>query len=361
VALVATTLVATGVGYAALGKTVTLSIDGETTTVRTMGDTVEEVLDGEGLAIGEHDVVAPGPDAQVEDGTRIAVRFGRPLDLSVDGETTRYWVTATDVTSALDQLGLRFSGAELSVSRGADIDRGGLDVDVVTAKRLTFVVGARKPVTDKVPALTVREALAELGVKVDSDDRVKPGLGKTVEPGDRITVTRVKVVKKRVSGEPVDHRTIEQPDSSMYEDESRTVRAGRDGARNAVYRLAYENGRLVSTKVIRATTVRQPVHEVVKVGTKERPAAPAANFAGGSTVWDALARCESGGNWAINTGNGYYGGLQFSLSTWHAYGGPGYPHQQSRETQIAIATKVRDASGGYGAWPHCSSQLGLPR
>ena len=62
-----------------------------------------------------------------------------------------------------------------------------------------------------------------------------------------------------------------------------------------------------------------------------------ANFAGGSSVWDRLAQCESGGNWAINTGNGYYGGLQFTLGTWQAYGGSGLPSNASRETQIAIA------------------------
>lgn len=88
-----------------------------------------------------------------------------------------------------------------------------------------------------------------------------------------------------------------------------------------------------------------------------------AGHAGAATdgEWDQVAKCESGGNWAINTGNGYYGGLQFSLSTWRAYGGPGYPHQQSRETQIAIAEKVRAATGGYGSWPHCSQSLGLPQ
>ena len=65
---------------------------------------------------------------------------------------------------------------------------------------------------------------------------------------------------------------------------------------------------------------------IVKVGTKEQPAA--ANFAGGSTVWDSLAQCESGGNWAINTGNGYYGGLQFNLGTWQSYGGTGLPSDE---------------------------------
>ena len=78
-------------------------------------------------------------------------------------------------------------------------------------------------------------------------------------------------------------------------------------------------------------------------------------------MWDRLAQCESGGNWAINTGNGYYGGLQFSLGTWQSYGGPGLPHQQSRETQIMIAERVRAATGGYGSWPACSQSLGLPQ
>jgi hypothetical protein len=73
--------------------------------------------------------------------------------------------------------------------------------------------------------------------------------------------------------------------------------------------------------------------------------------------WDALAECESGGNWAINTGNGYYGGLQFSLSSWQGVGGTGYPHEASRETQIAMGIRLWESSG-WGAWPACSSELG---
>ena len=86
-------------------------------------------------------------------------------------------------------------------------------------------------------------------------------------------------------------------------------------------------------------------------------AAAPANAASGST-WDALAQCESGGNWAINTGNGYYGGLQFNLGTWQANGGAGNPASASREAQIAVAERVL-ASQGWGAWPACSAKLGL--
>ena len=74
-------------------------------------------------------------------------------------------------------------------------------------------------------------------------------------------------------------------------------------------------------------------------------------------TWDALAECESGGNWQINTGNGYYGGLQFSLGTWQGVGGTGYPHEHSRETQITMGQRLY-ASSGWGAWPACTAQLG---
>lgn len=79
---------------------------------------------------------------------------------------------------------------------------------------------------------------------------------------------------------------------------------------------------------------------------------------GGGGPWDALAQCESGGSWSTNTGNGYYGGLQFSLQTWQGFGGSGMPHENSREAQIAVAQRVL-ASQGWGAWPSCSRQLGL--
>jgi LysM repeat protein len=93
----------------------------------------------------------------------------------------------------------------------------------------------------------------------------------------------------------------------------------------------------------------------VAVGT---PIALAGNAdAAPSSVWDKVAQCESGGNWSTNTGNGYYGGLQFSASTWRAYGGSGSAHNASREQQIAVAERVL-AAQGWGAWPVCSRKAG---
>ncbi len=76
-----------------------------------------------------------------------------------------------------------------------------------------------------------------------------------------------------------------------------------------------------------------------------------------ATDWDAVAQCESGGNWHTDTGNGYGGGLQFTDSTWHAFGGRGSPEGASREEQIQIAEKVK-AGQGMGAWPVCSKKAG---
>ncbi|SNR56459.1 LysM domain-containing protein [Haloechinothrix alba] len=73
--------------------------------------------------------------------------------------------------------------------------------------------------------------------------------------------------------------------------------------------------------------------------------------------WDAIAECESGGDWSINTGNGYYGGLQFNLNTWRAYGGSGMPHEQSRAEQIRVAENVLEGQG-IGAWPVCGKKAG---
>jgi hypothetical protein len=76
------------------------------------------------------------------------------------------------------------------------------------------------------------------------------------------------------------------------------------------------------------------------------------------SAWDKLAQCESRGNWKINTGNGYYGGLQFNPTTWRAFGGSGMPHQASRSEQIAVAERVL-AKQGWNAWPSCSRKMGL--
>ncbi|TYC97890.1 LysM peptidoglycan-binding domain-containing protein [Arthrobacter echini] len=106
-----------------------------------------------------------------------------------------------------------------------------------------------------------------------------------------------------------------------------------------------------------STTARRGFAVVALTGLALGSAAGAANAAPGSD-WDALAQCESGGDWNINSGNGFSGGLQFQKSTWDAFGGKGQPQDASRSQQIAVAENVL-AGQGWGAWPACSAKLGL--
>ena len=127
------------------------------------------------------------------------------------------------------------------------------------------------------------------------------------------------------------------------------------GTRSVVVR----GGKEVSRQKIRGGVLAPARPRVVRVGTNPHLKPPRSTRGGD---WDRLASCEAGGNWAANTGNGYYGGMQFDAQTWRSNGGhkyAPYPHQASREEQIAVAQKVRDSRGGYGAWPACSRKLGL--
>ena len=345
-------------GYRALSTTVVVSVDGQDRQVSAMGGTVAEVLESEGIEVGAHDLVVPDLDETISEGSRINVKYGRPLTLSVDGEEQTHWVTSTEVSDALGEIGTTYGAARLSSSRSATIGRGGIELDVVTPKDVVIKLGDGKARERSVTAVTVAEALQRLGVEVEDQDRVRPALDHTLEDGDRVVFTDIRVATRKVAAEKLEHGTVEREDDTAFEGDETVVQDGRDGARDVLYRLTFRNGELVDRAVVRQRVLSEPVDEVVEVGTKK---APAPDFSGGGTVWDALAKCESGGNWAINTGNGYYGGLQFNVGTWRSYGGTGLPSENSRETQIAIATKVRDASGGYGAWPGCASKLGLPR
>lgn len=378
-ALIGTTItlvlavLAGGLAYVALGKTITLLIDGQAKTVQTFAGEVGEVLESEGLEVGAHDVVAPAVDAEISDGSEISLRYGRQLTVTVDGVERTYWTTATNVDDALDQLGLRVvDSAELSVSRGATIGREGLDFSVTTPKKVTVVVGGDRQRLSTTAA-DVDEVLGEIDVNVRKRDELAPAARAEVVEGLRIVLTRIGVRTQTVSVS-TPYRTIVREDDDMYVDQVDVAREGVTGEIRETYRVVRANGDVRTRKLVDAKVVRRPVAEIEVHGTKAYPepepepepvvtSEPATStpVVTDTGVWDQLAQCESGGNWAINTGNGYYGGLQFNLGTWQSYGGSGYPHENSREQQIAVATRLRDANGGsYGSWPACAAELGLP-
>jgi uncharacterized protein YabE (DUF348 family) len=363
-------LVAGAVAYASVRKTVTLSVDGKEQTVKTTDDTVADVLESQDVSIGKHDAVAPSLDTEIDEGTRIAVSYGRQLTLTVDGKKKVYWTTATNVDDALDQLGQRFvAGAELAASRSSTIDRGGMKLTVNTPKDIKLRVGGEKPEKVTTTALTVGEALVDQGVKLDKDDRVQPKLGATIDDGSKVVVTRF-VTKTKTVDVALPYDTVVRESNRLYTDESKVRREGQSGSAKVTYRIVRINGAFDHRNEVKRVVTAAPVDEIQVQGTKEYPEPepapapepePAAPSAPSGSVWDQLAQCESGGNWAINTGNGYYGGLQFTISTWQGYGGGAYAETAnlaSREEQIAIAEKVQ-ASQGWGAWPACAASLGL--
>jgi uncharacterized protein YabE (DUF348 family) len=357
-------LVGGSVGYAALNKDVTLSVDGATSQVSTMSSTVGDVLKKQGISLNEHDVVAPATNAKVSDGTRIAVQYGRQVKVKVDGQEKAFWTTATRVDQALAALSLNTTGAAMSTSRSSSIGREGLSLNVATLKTVTVdVAGKKKDITTT--GQTVADVLKAAKITVDADDKLSVKPTAKLLSGASFVYTKVDV-KEITKKTDIDFKTVEKRTSKLAKGKTRVDTSGRTGVRTLTYEQVKENGKVVSKKKIDSEVTKKARTKVVLVGTKvtvkkkessSKSSSNAPSVSSGS-VWDRLAQCESGGNWSINTGNGFYGGLQFTKSTWRAYGGSGSPQNASRNEQIRVAKKVQ-AGQGWGAWPGCTSKLGI--
>lgn len=356
-AAVVSALVGGGVAYITFDNAVALSVDGKTQTVHTFGDTVEDVLADQGIEVGDHDDVVPSAESPVQDGSEISVRYGREITVIVDGVEQTLWTTALSVDEALAELGIRASGAEVSVARSLGIGRSGLEFEVRTPKEISLIADG-ETVAFNTTALTVREVLTDAGITLGDRDLVSPTLESVLADAATVTVQRVTVETETVTA-AVAHETTQKKDDSLAKGTKKVETEGKDGSVERVVENVYIDGKLHHQDVLSETVLAAPVTEIVLVGTKVA-ASDEGDLPSDVATWDRLAQCESGGNWSINSGNGYYGGLQFSVGTWQAYGGSGYPHENSKAEQIRIATKVRDARGGYGDWPACARSLGLP-
>ncbi|MBW8732022.1 MAG: transglycosylase family protein [Terrabacter sp.] len=362
------------VGATQLDKAVNLSVDGTASSAHVFGSTVGDVLDSQGIAVKPGDVVVPAADAPINDGDTITVKYARLLTLTVDGKTRQLRTTETTVDGALLALGLRGQGARLSVSRSQTIGRQGLTVSIVTPKAVTVVVDG-KTTKKTIAAATVGEALTQLGVRVGKTDKVNPPVTTRLTSGAKIAVQRVQTKDKKVN-ESIAFGTTKKKTGDLYVDQTKVSRAGVAGVRTVTVRTTVVDGKVVSTKEISSKVTKAPVDRILLVGSKARPAAAprktstastgstgGTSGTGGSTsgasinlaraaMWDSIAQCESTGNWHINTGNGYYGGLQFLTSTWLAYGGGDFASRAdlaSREQQITVANRVY-ADNGTSQW-----------
>jgi len=349
-------------------KTLNLKIDGESQQIHTTANTVGAALDKAGYPVGAHDVVAPAATEKVHSGEEIVLKRGRLLHLTIDGKERDVWVTTPTVADALAQLG--YSTADFSsVSRDKRLPLSPTSIEIRSPKQVTIIHDHKKQTVTTTDA-TVRQLLTDLRIKVDQDDRLRPASTAVLQNGTQILVQRV-VHKFVVERQSIGFSTSYQQDSSMYKDQSDVARDGKSGVAAVKYAAVYVDGKLVGKAQVSRSVVIAPVSKIVNVGTQERPAPPppSSSSSGSSSSsapadtsglnWDAVANCESGGNWHINSGNGFYGGLQFDYSTWLANGGGQYAERAdlaSREEQIAIANKLY-AARGSSPWPVCGQYL----
>jgi uncharacterized protein YabE (DUF348 family) len=339
--------------YAASAKTVAISVDGHKQTVRTHGSTVADALRAAHLSVGAHDLLAPAATTALTSRTQVVVRRGRALELTVDGTARQVWVTATSVSEALDQIGLRTGGAILSADRSRAIPLKGFSLDVRTRKSVQ-VLDSGKVRRVATNALVVRDFLSEAHVRLRPTDKLSVLAGSRVRNGMVIRITRIRGAQV---GEDfaVPFRTERRPDSSMYTGKTRTIQEGRVGVIHRVYNVRYVNGHLAAKVLAKPSeqTVA-PITEIIAYGTKQRPH----SVAGADGLnWAALANCESGGNpRAVSSGGEYRGLYQFTLGTWHAVGGEGDPIDASSGEQTYRA-KLLYRQRGRSPWPVCGKYL----
>lgn len=351
-ALVVVFLAGGTTAFLAKDKAVELTVDGRPRTLHTFADDVSGLLAEQGVPVGAHDVVAPAPGTALATGDEVAVRYGRPVRLTLDGEPREVWTTARTVDGALRQLGVRAEGAYLSASRSQSIGRAGLALDVRTERTVTVLADGRTR-TIRTNAATVGEAVEEAGITLHGQDTTSvPGTG---FPRDGQTVTVLRVTgSKEVREEVIPFEVRRTQDPSLFKGTEVVEQAGRPGLRRVTYYLRTVNG--VRQKPHRewSELVREPTAQLVKVGTKPHPDSV---MGAEGLNWHGLAVCESGGRPHAVDPSGTYGGLyQFDTHTWHSLGGSGRPQDAPADEQTFRAKKLY-VSRGSTPWPHCGARL----
>ena len=338
-------------------KSVHLVVDGKSETISTTSATVDGVLASRGMSVNQHDILAPAADTGLRNGETIVFKRGRLLHLTVDGHKRNVWTTAPTVADALTALGYKWTDF-VSVSRATRLPLDPTSLVLRTPKHVLVVHDQTKRHIITTDA-TVGQVLSDLKVNLGKHDRLSPKLKAPIENHMKIVVKRV-TIKRVTEHRSIPFNVIKHNDPSMYSGNSSVVRSGAEGARRVVFTVIYVDGKVAGRKQVSSAVVRRPRTEIERVGTKHRPVVHrAAPPASSGLNWDAVAQCESGGDWSIDTGNGFYGGLQFTNSTWQAYGGGAYASQAnyaSREQQIAVAERVYQSQGS-GAWPVCGAYL----
>lgn len=284
--LAAAALVTSGsVAFAEARKTVTLDVDGTTTSLTTYSGDVQGMLESQGIRLGARDVVAPGTDTRLSDGDQVVVRYARQVTMT-DGEDERdVWVAVTDAAEALSTLAERGGDVALVASRSGD--RASLPLRLDDDGPVAVVAdGSTRVVEDH--SRSVDEVLDELEIELDKDDRVSiapvaslrqdkvvaaKDAKRAGEAGADVAIQVQRVETKKVTTKTdLDFSTRTVKDSDRYEDLDDVVRTeGRKGVRTRVVLVRTIDGEVVHRKELSDKVTRKPVDRVVVTGTKERP------------------------------------------------------------------------------------------
>ncbi|WP_328748067.1 ubiquitin-like domain-containing protein [Streptomyces sp. NBC_00285] len=351
-ALVVAFLAGGTTAFVAEDKAIELTVDGKPRTLHTFADDVSELLAEEGVAVGAHDVIAPGPDDPLASGDEVAVHYGRPLRLTLDGQRREVWTTAQTVQGALEELGVRAEGAYVSTSRSRRIGREGLALDVRTERSVTVMADGRAR-TVRTNAATVGEVVEEAGVTLSGMDATSVPAASFPRDGQTVTVLRITGTQE-VREEQIPFREERTDDPSVFKGTEVVEQAGVPGVRRVTYSLRTVNGVKQKPRRIRTEVVREPREQIVKVGTKPMPT----SVQGADQLdWQGLAVCESGGRPDALDPSGTYGGLyQFDTRTWQGLGGSGRPQDAPAAEQTFRAKKLY-VRRGSSPWPHCGARL----
>jgi resuscitation-promoting factor RpfB len=336
-------------------KTITVDVDGETRSVGTMSGDVDGALDAAGLDVHERDVVAPALNAHISDGDTVVVRRAREVELTVDGQQRKVWTTAQTVDEALTQFQIA-GDVHVSASRGQRLPLEGAVLDVLNPRNVHLIDGIGGTTDVRLAAPTVGEFLAARGVPLQQADSVVPAAETPLTDGVQIAVTRNRT-ETRMETVPLapPENVIEDP--TLNQSRSFVENPGVPGIQDVTFSVNLLNGQEVGRTPVGANVLTPAQPKTIRKGSKPGTEVPAV---GNGATWDALAQCEATGNWQINTGNGFYGGVQFDQGTWERQGGQRYAPRAdlaTREEQIAIAEVTRSRQG-WGAWPACTSRLG---
>ncbi|WP_224048952.1 resuscitation-promoting factor [Arthrobacter sp. NicSoilB4] len=345
------------VAFVGNNKTVTLNVDGKVSSVQTFGGTVGQVVKGANLELQASDRVTPATDSHVQDGSVINVNLAKAVKVSLDGAERTINTTSPTVEGLVTELGVA-STSELSVPKDAQLAVSGSFVSISTPKTVSIVADGKAAKTTTTAA-DVSQLLADAGITLGASDRVSQPGNAPVVNDMVIKVSRVDLSKTADATEAVPFETLTTEDAAMIKGEKKVTQRGVAGSMNKSFKLVLVDGREASRTLVAQSVSTQPVTEKVTVGTKPKPAAEAATNTGAAApammneaMWDKIAQCESGGNWSINSGNGYYGGLQFDVRTWLGSGGGAYAPNAAGATkaqQIDIANRVY-AQRGLQPW-----------